>query len=295
MVQDYPDWTKVLAFVGQDDDGNLVLIHVESTGQLQVLMKGLYLGELRTVALDDQGYLAAYVLDDESQWGDVVKVGNAELAARLGSPAWWDWRGKVVLCWDFADGLGPITVEHAGTGSSAELDPTRFYSGGYSVKLVGGSDGTHSATAKVELSIPPTGLLGGQIRWAESANMESLSMELYLTKDEELWIAVLKYVQATRKLQYLDSAGVYQDIVTLSHSVAVNLFTNLKLVVNMDTGKYVRVLIEGHEYPLTADVYYDDATGTADWFVMSCYIKSRDGQNDYVYLDSMIATVGETE
>jgi len=191
--------------------------------------------------------------------------------------------------------MGAIKTTAVGAGASASLDPTRFFTGGYVLNLVGGSNGFRAASASVDLSIPPSDRLGAQIRWAQSVAMDYLLLRMYCVKNEVRWRGFLKYEWATQKLQYYDDAGNYQDIATVDYSVGVYLFTNLKLVIDVSTGKYVRALMENHEYSLTANLNQTDVPGTADSFSFDCYLKSRNGQNDHIYLDSMIATVGEPE
>ncbi len=91
-----------LIMIPRGQNGNYLV--VDASGYLTTVIKGDYAGALRTVKLDDQGRLSAFVIDSQDAWGQMLQVGNAELAARLGSIVRFDKRGIVMLMDNFDSG-----------------------------------------------------------------------------------------------------------------------------------------------------------------------------------------------
>lgn len=293
MTSGYPDWFDVVGLIGQDPDGNLILIQVDSDGRLEIPLKGVHAGELVTVAVDENGYLNAYVLDDESQWGDIIKVGNSELAGRLGSPVTWDWRGKVQAIFDFAQGYQGLATSTIGTGASVTLDPVYWQFGGYSVKLVPGSDSTRYAGIYGNVGITPSGTVGLACCFSVGIAPESFELWAMIRKSEVNYYYRVRYLFADNKVQYRDSDGDWQDIVTYKIVQDAATFYRFKMVVDVDAGTYLRVLLGGSETAETAACQSAAAAGLPDYVCFYAQCFSDEGQNDIIYLDHLILTVAE--
>jgi len=381
MASGYPDWTKAVTLIGQDSDGNLVIVRVDADGQLTIplkgenpdgdlanvavdadgqlyaimrgasgvdltvdingwlgavvkgmdsssnivnvavddtgqmimvprgqsgnymaidaegfmtaVLKGLYGDELRTIGLDDDGRISGYLVDDIDLWGQILRVGNAEQAARLGSPVTWDRRGQTQLVLDFSEGLQGVRQTTSGAGASVSLSPEWTQRGGYSAKLVGGSDASLYASIQSYVGIPPTGRWGGMISWSAEATPAYLETRLGGIVDHQAYHGYIRYDFANTKLQYRDSSYNWQDIAVKDLEPNEFIFHKMKIVIDVDSATYVRVLLNNTQYDLTAALLTSAAPTIGDYMYFQTLCFSNSGDNDVVYVDSMILKVLE--
>lgn len=106
-----------LVTVKTDGAGRMIIVprgesgyylDVDESGATTTLIKGEKADEtLKTVLVDGDGRLSAFMIDSSDAWGQMLAVGNAELASRTGSITQYDRRGQVILATNFSDGWGP--------------------------------------------------------------------------------------------------------------------------------------------------------------------------------------------
>lgn len=272
-------------------DGNIVA--VDGDGALAAALKGLYGEELVTLGVDENGYIAAYLLDSESQWGHVIKTGTAELAARLGSPVTYDWRGKVVQLLDFGHGTGGLKKTTSGDGAAVALDPFTFNSGGYSVKLTGGKDVSKTAWLSGGVDIPPTDRIGVSIRFSSDVAFDFLNLQLEIYDGVKYSQGYVRWDRDNNKLQYWNSGQAWADLVDQKFYLAESAWHHLKLVIDKSTYKYVRALSGGIEHDMSALAMYQVGNASDQNLLWSVCLYSHTGSNNYVWLDNIIVTVGE--
>lgn len=292
-AQDWPDFTRATLLVGVDSSGNPVGVLVDSDGNLNAILKGQGATGLQTIAVDADGRIEAFILDAESQWGDVLRIGTAELAARLGSLRVWDWRGQTLHSSDFAQGMGNVLKYPDGTGSAITLDPVFWQTGGYSVKLVGGSDGDHYARVDFLIEHPPSLQMGLEACFSYVSNFDDFKIEMRRYLDNKVYIAAIRHNRSTNRIQYQDSAGAWQDIANPFFLAGGEQFHRLKVVADFDTKKYVRILYADAEYDASALDLYQSGVGYLSTVYCEIKFTSRSGNNDVAYLDSYIVTVNE--
>jgi len=292
-MPDYPDWMRVVGFFGQDPEGNLILIQVDDDGHLEIPLKGIFEGELVTIGVDEHGYLNAYILDDESQWGDIIKVGNAELASRLGSPITWDWRGKVQLMCDFSKGWQGLHTEFSNDDGAVALNPTYWRFGGYSAKLTTGGDGGSSAAMDFGMSLTPAFTVGLAVEFSVEKIPTHLDISIAVYKSEKLYSYKLHYLFATGVLEYRDSGGDWQPILTQAISVWKGTFYRMKLVVDIENDEYLRAMLGNQEEAIADSSTVGNMPGWPDYVFFAISTRSEDGDNDIVYIDHIIITADE--
>lgn len=251
-AQDWPDFTRATLLVGVDASGNPVGVLVDSDGNLNAILKGQGATGLQTIGVDSAGRIEVFLLDAEDQWGNVRKVGNAELAGRLGSPVTWDWRGNVLLLNMFGSGQGAIFHYHAGTGSSVEISPTTFITDGFSLHCEGGDADGDYAGYDGRLGVNPSGRFGFALAWAADGNFEEFTVSLWINVDGTAYLGRVRYTRGSNTLAYMDSAGSYQTIATPTYSANVYAFNRIKLVVDLTAETFLRVLWNDQEYDLSA-------------------------------------------
>lgn len=294
-AKDWPDFTNATLLVGVDKDGNPLGVLVDGAGNLTAVLKGMGATGLQTIGVDSDGRIEVFLLDHESQWGDVLRVGNAEMAARLGAAKTWDWRGQQYWFTDFCQGTGNLLKDVQGTGAEISLSPDYWIRGGYSLKLVGGSDGSRYADAKFWIDHPPSNIVGLEIHVSGVPDLDYLEIRLRKYVDNNVYRARLRFNPGLvpDKMQIEDDAGDWQTVGNNFYGLNVEMFNHIKLVADFDTNKYVRALWGDTEVDLSAYSLYRVGAGYLNQMLAGVKIYSRDGENDSKYVDYVLVTVNE--
>jgi len=267
----YPDWTRAIQLLGRD----------VATGEDVIL------------GLDSDGRITVFLVDDTDQWGQVLAVGNAELAARLGSPVAWDRRGNVLRAFDFANGLHGLQKITSGAGAIVALNAEHWQTGGYSLYMIGGNDVDRKAYVRAGFGLATGGRLGGTICWAVEAIPQYLELCVGGSKAETLYTGRIRYDFPNEKLQYQDSDEAWQDIATKTIATSTHVFHHLKLVVDIDAVTYVRAMLDDSQYDLTGTLPSSADPKTGGHCFTDIFLYSNEGENDSIYVDSLIMTVKE--
>ena len=290
-AQDWPDFTRAMLLVGVDAAGDPVGVLVDGDGNLNAILKGQGAAGLQTIAVDAAGRLEVFVLDNEDQWGSILKIGNAELAARLGSTSVFDWRGHVFYSHDFADGKGAFYCTTSGTGASAVIESDYHMRGGFALKLTGGSDTNKYAKAQGIVGRNPSDRLGFLV--AVSSYADSTDIVLRARPVGTRYIGALRYDWGGQKLYYLGDDAGYHSLGTVNCQNFPYVFNSFKLVIDVSTGKYVRALVNDTEFDLSLLDLESDVAGWPGTCEFEIVTYSRVANNDYNYIDHVIVTVDE--
>jgi len=218
-----------------------------------------------------------------------------ELAARLGSIVTYDRRGSVLWFDDFEHGLSPWLPQTSGTGAQVLVvaDPT--YRGGYAAKCIGGSDSQKVAGVLKRVQPFTLGKLGWEVTLSLGSPNNFVRFHMQHNDGSEIVRWTIELKAETNKLKYRDSNAVYQ--IFTDHIIPDSdeeLFHTIKLVVDVQNREYVRFMIDQSEYSLAGikpEVLADTSDPRLEFYV---FVASRDGQNDYIIVDSAIITVGES-
>lgn len=270
-MSELPDWTRGMVLMGQDDDG-----------------------ELQVIGLDDEGRISAFIIDSRDAWDRLISVGNAELAVRLGSSVAFDRRGQVAIIENFESGWPLWTWSGSGTLAAGALDPTSSLSGGYSVKLTGGSTNVRFSMIGQTRGVAPMGRVGLEFAFALGSGIDYVSGSLYMADGTRAYRAQARYEYAGTDLEIYNAAGGWTKIGDMGKPGTVgNEYNILKFVVDQDTQKYERVLLNDVAVEPTTVGYYDSGatTDTHISIQLACY--SRAASNDDVNIDDIIVTLAE--
>jgi len=296
------DGGSVLRTIAVDTAGQIVMVprgqsgyymSVDASGYLTAVLKGLYSGALNTIAVDSNGRLEAFGLDGEDQWGQVLKVGNADLAARLGSPLAWDWRGNVLYALDFSTGYGPVITQTSGTGGAVALGPEYAGLGGYALKMTAGSTVDHYARAQLSVGANPATRVGAAFRFAISTVTSYVQIQLIRQKGVGSPWAYGRIDVANEQLQVLDSTFTWRNVGSVDVNLSAFCYGWLKLVVDQESGYYERILYNDQEIDASAYLYPTIETVIVGALFAELQNTGRSGNNDVVYLDQVTLTVNE--
>ena len=81
------------------------------------------------------------------------------------------------------------------------------------------------------------------------------------------------------------------DVIARSLDSAV--FSRMKVVIDVDTGKYARAFLDNIEYPVSAVPLYIQTVANLPRIVVNIYLNGDDGENQVAYVDDVIVTSSE--
>lgn len=292
-AQDFPDFTRGMLLLGIDGDGNQVGVLLDDSGNLNCILKGQGAAGLTTISVDENGRLETFILDDESQWGDVLKVGSAELAARLGSTKAWDWRGKVLVSNDFGSGIGNAQKLGGGADYLIECSPDYSVHNGYALKMFGASTGDFTAKGQWLFGKNPSEKLGLEVCFSSYLAYSHVDFSLLVRGSGNRYNARFRYDAGNAKLTYAKSDGSWGAIATVWVPAYPFAFNYMKIVADFDTGMYERFLINGVEYDLSAHAMESEPAGFLYSIEVEIIVTSITTKVYGIFLDYFTVTLAE--
>ena len=292
-MTELPDWMRGQVLLGKHDD-EYVVVKLEEDGELNVLLKGAYDDELRTVKLDDQGRLSAFVIDSVDAWGRMLNVGNAELAARLGSVSRHDRRGLIRDYCTFEDGFSHVYPEPDAFGSAVVLAVDPVCTGGYSGELqlraaVGAWAQIHLARGPL-----PVTALGLEVAYHVGDNKGWPSIWIQQWTGARTVIGAIRHhIEATSLEYYGTDLDWHEFASPVIISYSFDLWTTIKVVIDADSEKYVRCLWGNHEYDLSAYDLYGSNSVLAPRIEAKVRAENREAVARSVWFDDIILTSAE--
>jgi hypothetical protein len=292
-----------LGSIAVDASGQLIMIprgssgnymDVDASGFLTAVLKGIYSGALKTIAVDTDGRMISQIADVGGSFGQVDTIGLAELAARVGGLQRWDTRGRLLASAAFDEGLHqPISMLTDGS-SPYNLDPTRFESGGYSLRCVPIINAGAYVTARLYTSIPSAMILGIEAAFSQLYEYGVFEIMLRIYSGSTYHDAGLKWNVTLNKIYYYNSASAWVEIPGQTFPKADALsFNHMKVVVNFTTNKYVRGLANNREYDMSALSCYSVGTISKDQLIGQVSAQSDASHYNEIWIDSVALTHSE--
>jgi len=287
-----PDYNQLSAIQGLDG-ATLRIIAVDGSGNILGLLQGDYMGAVKTLAVDAQGHMLAVLTDPEDVFGNPHYMGAAELAVRLGSIVNFDRQGQVIMMEDFESGIQKWEADYS-VGSSVGHSTLTALSGAFSCLLYVDNVAAHYASIQRGSPYPPhLTRLGAEFSLALSGGTSDIELRLTIYTGAYLVTAALKYDCVAKKLYYLDSTLAWVEIASQQiYWGIITLWNRVKLVIDLDVGKYVKVLLNDLEYDLSAITLR--STVSVLPAILACTIKcTRNNFNASLYVDDVVLTQGE--
>jgi len=273
------------------EGATLRTVAVDASGNLVAVMQGDYEGSLRTVKLDDAGRMSAFIIDSTDAWGQMLAVGNAELAARLGSLKVYDRRGSLLGSEDFDSGLGSFELYKTGTGAYPTPAVGRALSGGYSAYLQAPTGAGNGSGLRWHRGMSWAESFGFEVAFSLDALHGLVLLYCSLYDGARSHPGVLRWNVDTGVLDCLTDSGTYEEVATgVAVQVGAGKWGYVKLAVNTETDKYIRCLFGGTSYDLSAYGLLD-AVDTSNARVFAAF-EVYGGGSDAVemWVDNLILT-----
>lgn len=234
-------------------------------------------------------------------WGTAGPLGTvytiedmAELAARLGSIVTFDRRGNVVCLDDFEAAIPKWSVSPWVGTEYAILDSTSVLSGSQAVRLHNPDTAFASIAISKGTSILGSKRLGYEFSFSRlSANLDLL-LEIYYYTGARYLFAAAKFNNNNHKLYIYDKNVGYKEVATLGFLPDRSfLFSTIKLVIDFDTLKYVRVLFNINQYDISSIPLYTSGSGVAPSIIAHITLNNKNADGGDVWIDNYIVTQNE--
>ncbi|MDP2324163.1 MAG: hypothetical protein Q8N51_09050 [Gammaproteobacteria bacterium] len=294
MTKGYPDWLRAFLLLGKHADDYLPVL-LGPDGSMYAVLQGEYEGALRTVKLADEGRLSALVVDSSDAWDQMLQVGNAELAARLGSIVRLDRRGTLMFMDNFDDGASKWKISTGGTGTAHALTPQYSFSGGYSLRLTAPSDLNGNITATVNLPICLATVFGLSAMLRTSNDYLYDVLELNIYTGTKLYHIRARLNADSGQIEIYNALGSWQAVRQYEvENSGDATFHMLKVVGSSLTGKYIRLLYDNAETNISAiAIKYENSTLDAK-LAGTVTEYNWEGVNSILEIDDVIITANET-
>jgi hypothetical protein len=217
-----------------------------------------------------------------------------ELASRLGSPMIYDRRGEVLFQDYFSHGLTPYRFTTSGAGNSYEISAAQTMFGGYSLKATIANSNLQNVGLAREFSM---------------SNLGRTGLETSVLCDNIHHLTRLKIIQYDGLTQRLFEAGLDAEsgeILLLLPSglrvvvstidflgVGADVFRNMKLVVDLETMSYVRLLVDKQNYDLSAYSGFTGAISLQRNYLAQVTMLTRTAVANTIYCGHVIITGNE--
>jgi hypothetical protein len=219
---------------------------------------------------------------------------SGELAARLNPVNTFDRRGNVIWWTSFEDGTGQVSLDYVGTGGRGTLSTLEAKSGMWSVKCVGGSDSLLYSRVVKALAYPALGKIGFEAGLIEYTTVGYIEWRITHWDGAAGERYTIRWYPSTSSLYYVNAASA---AVLISNTIgavpSVSLWNICKLVVDIQAGEYVRVLFDDQEWSLVGIAGEPFASAWNRFIQVDAGVFSRNGQNDYLWVDDFIVTQNE--
>lgn len=279
-----------------DDAGTLRTIAVDSDGNIVGVFKGLYDATLKALRVDSDGRLIAILTDPEDEWGVFKQMGFAGLSRTLTFAKRYDHRGTVFFATSFEDGIAGWGQYTSGTGAAIRFSVQQAKFGAFSCELVAGKDSDRYARIKRYFHYPVLGKIGLEFSFTldPDTNQVRAWLQYYDGTNVNRFNVLYDHTNAALKCGKHDGTHTTLNG-ALSLYVGDETFHTIKLVVDLETIAFVRVLCDGSEYDASAAAVSTTADTSAERLEVDIEHKGivAPAVNPNVWVDDIILTEGE--
>jgi hypothetical protein len=216
-------------------------------------------------------------------------IGLEELAYRLKSIVPWDLQGNVIFLEDFESEVTEWDLVVVGTLSSAARSSERKWSGDWSLKLVADDEVDATAYATRQFGVPDKTKLGIFTRLGFLNNQKEIIIECGVSQDNAQYQPALLYRGEANELYYRDDTDTFQLLASdVSLGLTEILWWPFLLVVDLETGKYVKAVVNNTTYDLSDKAMYDAGAGVPFYGSVAVRANAVGAFGTTTYVDDII-------
>jgi hypothetical protein len=224
-----------------------------------------------------------------------ASVDIAELAARLKSPDTYDRRGNVLNIEDWNNGLSHVYGVSAGGSGTTQLSAVGSVNSPLTAKITTDLINGNYYGVKKEMFYPAISKIGLELCFSINNTIHNAFVYLDFYDGTNLTEFVIYYEHSSGKLYIRDSAGVYHVLATPGVLYPDNKkFEICKLVVDLLSGAYVRLLWGAHNYDASAYSGKVTAAASNRYMYYVFQVDGTAGGAGVIQLGSIIVTQNET-
>jgi len=187
-----------------------------------------------------------------------------ELAARLGSVNVFDRRGETVFYETFDHGLSGWITNISGVGSSVSISASHIHRHPYTAKLVCGTTGNKFALIQKRVGGINTKRVGLEVCWCLNLGDNLIICGLDVNDGVTNFSGAVDFNGVTNIWRVQDENGVMQPVFTKPMEVGNSfIFIPVKIVMDVETGYYVRLLISDDNVDISNLKIKSQAVATA--------------------------------
>lgn len=217
-----------------------------------------------------------------------------ELAARLGSINVFDRRGETVWMDDFEEAPLKWATGTGGTGASVARSTTTAKNGLASCLLDPGGAEDDYAYIRKYLTTPQQVRLGSESSFTYNTGLKKLRWEFQIYDGTDVHGGLVEYIVSSDICRIYDyGASTWVNLVTVGLLSDVTMWNILKLVIDYDTDKYVRLLLNEDEFDLSAYSLDVSTDSTAPHLRVYIGAYNQGGADNFAYIDDVIITQNE--
>lgn len=237
---------------------------------------------------------------DIPDWGGQYNSGAffplfdmAELAVRLGSPISFDRRGAVIWFYDFFYGVDKFGEVGGANGGSVALSTAKWYTPPFSCLLTSGTSVGDNEGIREDFDVPQTTRVGFAAHYATGAFRDVRHTLIFDDGDTEYIGQVTWNVDASPDVYIATPSGNVSIVSQLPSGFGGGDFAFIKLVIDITTQKYERLVWQGLDIDLSAYSLDTAASGSRRLRLESEVISGAGGSGWSAYVDQWVLTALE--
>lgn len=219
---------------------------------------------------------------------------QAELAARLGSPVVYDRRGNIVWCTDFSHGLQGSTIVPSDGEGDGYVTASRSFNGPFSICLDPSDEEGSQVYWNRIIHFIPIGALGAETIMSLDTDPYQYRLSLWYRDGAASQKGSIRYSPGNGNWEI--QLGADDWVVILEDfylQQGPNAWQPIKLVINANTGKYVRALIAHNVVLLSAYDLYETEDFSRGQLETRISVWGAPATHACGYVDTVIITQNE--